>query len=90
MDPASKVLAEASASETPRTWAALSEWSDVPLHTLYYRARGRRSREEKAQRQQYLTVEEEQALVTFLLLMSSLGQPVQIKYLPLLAFSLAR
>jgi len=90
MDRASKVLAQARTSDTPRTWAALSELGDVPLHTLYYRAHGRASREEKAQRQQYLTVEEEKALVTFLLLMSSLGQPVRIKYIPSLAFSLAR
>lgn len=63
---------------------------DVPLHTLYYRAHGRPSIEEKAQRQQYLTPEEEKALVAFLLLMSNLGQPVRIKYIPSLAFSLAR
>ena len=44
--------------------------------------------EEKAQRQQYLTPEEEKALVAFLLLMSDLGQPVRIKYIPSLAFSL--
>jgi hypothetical protein len=90
MDPASKVLAKARSSDTSRTWVALSEWGDVPLHTLYYRARGRPSREEKAQRQQYLTADEEKALVTFLLQMSSLGQPVRIKYIPSLAFSVAR
>lgn len=45
---------------------------------------------EKAQRQQYLTKEEEKALVTFLLLMSNLRHPVRIKYIPSLAFSLAR
>ncbi|KAF2818260.1 hypothetical protein CC86DRAFT_337399, partial [Ophiobolus disseminans] len=44
----------------------------------------------KAQAQQYLTVEEEKALVAFLLLMSSFGQPVRIKYIPALAFSIAR
>ena len=45
---------------------------------------------EKAQGQQYLTPEEEKALISFLLLMSDLGQPVRIKYIPSLAFSLAR
>ena len=45
---------------------------------------------EKAQRQQYLTLQEEKALFTFLLLMSDLGQPVRIKYIPSLAFTLAR
>ncbi|KAH8723334.1 hypothetical protein GQ44DRAFT_563996, partial [Phaeosphaeriaceae sp. PMI808] len=43
-----------------------------------------------AQRQLYLTVEEEKALVAFLLLMSSFRQPVRIKYIPTLAFSIAR
>ncbi|KAF2627124.1 hypothetical protein BU25DRAFT_342356, partial [Macroventuria anomochaeta] len=37
-----------------------------------------------------LTVEEEKALVAFLLLMSSFDQPVCIKYIPTLAFSIAR
>ena len=89
MDRASKVLAQARTSDTRTTWAALAARGDVPLHTLYYRVRGRASREEKAQCQQYLTVEEEKALVTFLLMKSSLGQPVRIKYIPSLAFSLA-
>jgi hypothetical protein len=70
MDRASKVLVQAPPDVT-RTWAALSDLSGVPLTTLYYRAHGRPSREEKARRQQYLTVEEEKALVTFLLLMAS-------------------
>jgi hypothetical protein len=90
MDRASQVLAQGLPPDVPRTWAALSERGDVPLHTLYYRAHGRPSIDEKAQRQQYLTLQEEKALVTFLLLMSDLGQPVRIKYIPSLAFTLAR
>lgn len=89
MDQASKVLAQASLHE-PTTWAALSDASGVPLTTLYNRAHGRRSKEAKAQSQQYLTVEEEKALVAFILLMHSFGQPVRIKYIPTLAFSIAR
>lgn len=89
MDRASKALAQAPPNDT-RTWAARSDTSGVPLTTLYNRARGRPSKEETAQRQQYLTVEEEKALVAFLLLMSSFGQPVRIKYIPTLAFSIAR
>lgn len=46
--------------------------------------------EDKAQGQQYLTPEEEKALVSFLLLISNLGQPIQVKYIPSFAFSLAR
>ncbi|KAF2818107.1 hypothetical protein CC86DRAFT_309891 [Ophiobolus disseminans] len=46
--------------------------------------------DEHAQSKQYLTAEEEIALVKFLLLMSSLRHPVRIKFLPSLAFSIAR
>jgi hypothetical protein len=90
MDRARQVLAQGLPPDVPRTWAAPSEWGDVPLPTLYYRAHIRPSKEEKAQRQQYLTIEEEKSLVSFLLLMSDLGQPVRIKYIPSLAFSVAR
>lgn len=90
MNRASQVLAQSLPPDVPRTWAALSERGDVPLTTLYYRAHGRPSARQKAQRQQYLTTEEEKALVTFLLSMSNLGHPVRIKYIPSLAFSLAR
>jgi hypothetical protein len=88
MDRASKALAEAPLNDD-RPWAARSDASGVPLTTLYNRARGRPSIEAKAQSQQYLTVEEEKALAAFLLLMSSFGQPVCIKYIPVLAFRLA-
>ena len=90
MDRASKVLAQGLPPDVPKTWAALSERSGVLLTTLYYRAHRRQSMKEKAQGQQYLTPEEEKALATFLLLMSDLGQPVIVKYIPSLAFSLAR
>jgi hypothetical protein len=90
MDRASQVLAEGFPVDLPQTWAARSEYAGVPLTTLYYRARGRPSEKEKAQQQQYLTPAEEKALVAFLLLMSNLGYPVRIKYIPSLAFTLAR
>lgn len=89
MDAASKALAEAPPDDA-RTWAARADSSGIPLTTLYNRHRGRPSKEEIAQRQQYLTVEEEKALVAFLLLMCSFGQPVRIKYIPRLAFSIAQ
>jgi hypothetical protein len=44
--------------------------------THYHRARGRRSIEEKAQSQQYLTPWEEDVVVKFELQMSDLGQPI--------------
>ena len=85
---ASEALIEASLPREP--YNAISNRSKVPLSTLYHRARGRRSKEEKAQGQQYLTPLEEKALEKFLLLMFDLGNPVQIKYLSSLAFSIAR
>jgi len=89
-DPASKALAEASLPGEPRTYDAISKRSRVPLTTLYYRNHGRRSKEEKAQGQQYLTPSEEKALERYLKLMADLGNPVRIKFLPSLAFSIAR
>jgi hypothetical protein len=89
IDAASKALAEATPDDD-RTWAARADSSGVALTALYNRHRGRPSKEEVGQRQQYLTVEEEKALVAFLLLISSFGQPVRIKYIPTLAFSIAR
>ncbi|PSN58573.1 hypothetical protein BS50DRAFT_448315, partial [Corynespora cassiicola Philippines] len=45
---------------------------------------------EAAQRRQYLTPDEEKAVVKFLLMKSHLGHPVRIKLLPSIAFSIAR
>ena len=81
MDPASKALAEAPPDDNI-TWATRADSSGVALTTLYNRYRGRPSKEAIAQRQQYLSVEEEKALVAFLLLMSSFRLPVRIKYIP--------
>jgi hypothetical protein len=80
MDRASQVLAQGLAFGVPRTYAALAEHGEVALFTLHHRARGRRSRKEKDQSQQYLTPSEEKAVVKFLLQMSDLRQPVRIKY----------
>ena len=90
MDPASQALAQRLPDGVRDTCAARSEYGNVPVSTLIHRRLGRRSRAEQAQSQQYLTREEEKALVKFLLLMSSLGQPVRVKYLRSLAFSIAR
>ena len=89
-DRASQALAEGVPPGESRTFDAMSKRSKVPLSTLYHRAHGRRSIEEKAQSQQYLTPCEEKAVVEFMLQMDDLGQPVRIKYLPSLAFSVAR
>jgi hypothetical protein len=89
-DHASKALAEPSLPGEPQTYDAISKRSGVPLTTLYYRNHGRRSKEEKAQGQQYLTLSEEKALEKYLKLMADFGNPVQIKFLRSLAFSIAR
>ncbi|PVH73962.1 DDE-domain-containing protein, partial [Cadophora sp. DSE1049] len=89
-DRASRALAEASLPGEPRTYDATSKRSGVPLATLYHRDHGRPSRDEKAQGQQYLTPPEENALEKYLKLMADLGNPVRIKFLPSLAFSIAR
>ena len=49
MDKASRVLAEGLPEGMPNIYAALAAHHNVPLSTLHYRARGRRSREAKAQ-----------------------------------------
>lgn len=89
-DRASKALAEASLPREPRTYDATSKRNEVPLFTLFYRAHERRSREKKVESQQYLTPSKEKTLEKYLKLMIDLGNPVRIKYLFALAFSIAR
>ena len=74
----------------PRTYAALSKYSKVSRTTLWNRAHGRLSVEEKTISQQCLTPSEEKVLVEYLLRMSNNGFPVPIKYLCSLAFIIAR
>jgi hypothetical protein len=90
MDRASQALAEVFSEGEPAPYRAVSEKSSVPRSTLHRRKHGGASIEVKAQSQQYLTPDEEKAMVKFLLLMSSFGHPVRIKYIPSLAFSIAR
>ena len=61
-DRASEALAARFPPGEPRTYDAISKHGNVPLSTLHHRARGRRSKKEKAQSQQYLTPSEEKAL----------------------------
>jgi hypothetical protein len=90
MDDASQVLTQGVPAGMPTSYRALADYSGVAYSTLHHRAHGRRSIEQKAQSQQYLTPYEEDALVTFLLQMSDLGQPVRIKHIPSLAFVITR
>jgi hypothetical protein len=90
MDRASQALAQDVPCGVRNTYRALADHHDVPRSTLHDRAHGRRSQEEKAQSQQYLTPCEEKAIINFLLQMAEFGQPVRIKHIPSLAFSVAR
>lgn len=84
------MLAQALPAGVLGTYAARSEHGKISISTLIHRSYGRRSREKYAQSQQYLTRDEEKAIVKFLLLMSNIGPPVRIKFISSLAFSLAR
>jgi hypothetical protein len=90
MDRASQVLAQGISPGVPNSYRALADHGNVPHSTLHHCARGRRSREEKAQSQQYLTPLEEDVIVKFLLQMSDLGQPIRMKFIPSIAFSVTR
>jgi hypothetical protein len=87
MDKASQVLAQALPSGIPESYRAIADQSGLPRFTLYHRAHGRRSIKLKAGSQQYLTSAEEKAAIGFILQMSDLRTPVQIKYIPHIAFS---
>ena len=89
-DRASEALAEGLLPGEPRTYRTISRHRYVPLSTLHHRAQGRRSKEQKAQSQQYLAPSEEKALERFLTLISDLGSPVRIKFVPSLAFIITR
>ena len=84
------MLAQGCPAGVPNSFRALADHGDVPRTTLQHRARGRRSLQDKAQSQQYLHTWEEKALVKFLLQQDALGRPVRIKYVPSIAFNLAR
>ncbi|KAJ5751478.1 uncharacterized protein N7511_008443 [Penicillium nucicola] len=86
-DPATLALID---SAHGLTWSTKSEVSHVPASTLWHRANGRPSKEEKAANQQYLTTSEEDALVHDILRMSKNGYPPAVKFLPMLAGVLRR
>lgn len=90
MDHASRVLAEGLPASQPSTYAALSEHGKVPRSTVWHRAHGRPSKEDKARQQQYLTPEEEKALAQCLKRRANIGYAVPIKHLPSLAFIIAQ
>lgn len=90
MDRASQVLAQSIPSGIPKSYRALADHRGVPRSTFYHRAQGRRSLKEKATSQQYFTSYEKRAFVQFLLQRSDFEQPIQIIFIPSLAFSLSQ
>ncbi|KAJ6203576.1 hypothetical protein PSV09DRAFT_1132540, partial [Bipolaris maydis] len=72
-------MAQAIPFNPPTTRTSPLQDNAIPYHTRYYRKSGRPSMKEKAQGQQYLTPDEEKALIAYLLLISKLGQPARIK-----------
>jgi hypothetical protein len=89
MDSASAVLSEGLDPAEANTLVALSKSSKIPYTTLWHRAHGRPSLQDKARGQQYLTPSEEEALVQYLLRMSRNGFPIPVKYLRSLAHVIA-
>lgn len=89
-DQARPELAQDLPAGVRRTYTALAEHGHVARSTLHHRARGRRSKAEQNESQQYLTPAEEKAIVKFVLQLAGLGRPVRIKYIPSLAFSVAQ
>lgn len=90
MDRETQILAQGLPPGVPPSYRALADHGNAARSTLHARAHGRPSMKKKAQSQQYLHPWEEDALVKFLLQMSDLGQPVRIKFIPYLAFCIAR
>ncbi|KAK7177908.1 transposase [Paraphaeosphaeria sporulosa] len=90
MDREAQILAQGLPPGVPPSYRALADHGNAARSTLHARAHGRPSMKKKAQSQQYLHPWEEDALVKFLLQMSDLGQPVRIKFIPYLAFCIAR
>ena len=90
MDRVTRALIDGTPHGVRNTWRARAEYHDVPHSTLHDRAHGVLSKEQKAQGQQYLTPCEERAVVNFVLQMQEFGQRILIKYIPSLAFSIAR
>jgi hypothetical protein len=89
MDSATLALSEGLDPTENRTYAALSKSKKIPYTTVWHRAHGRPSMQDKAKSQQYLTESGEHALVEYALRMANNGFPVPVKYLRSLAHVIA-
>jgi hypothetical protein len=84
MDPATAALDRFGHSDY--TYKALSELCGLPASTLCHRKNGRMSIQQRAANQQYLSPQEEKALVSYLLRMSRNGYPLPVKFARNLAY----
>jgi hypothetical protein len=88
MDPATVAL-DRFGHSLEYTYKVLSEISRVPASTVGHRNRGRISIQQRATNQQYLSPQEEKALVTYLLRMARNGFPLPVKFARTLAHVIA-
>ena len=89
IDPATAILDRFGHSKS-NTYATLSRLNGVPESTLWHRDHGRLSIQQKGAKQQYLTPQEEKALVNYVLRMSKNGYPLPIKFVRILALVIVR
>jgi hypothetical protein len=87
--PAEAALVENRDASTNKSYSALAASSGIPKSTLWHHAHGRRSRKAKPASQQYLTPQEEKALVAYLLQLLQAcrnGYPLPVKAVRALAY----
>ena len=72
------------------SYATRSRSTGIPASTLWRRANNKPSRADKAASQQYLTPQEEQALVGYVLRLADNGYPLPVKFLRSLAVVIVR
>jgi hypothetical protein len=89
IDPSTDILDRFGHSKA-NTYATLSGLSGVPESTLWHRDHSRPSIQQKGAKQQYLTIQEEKALVNYVLRMSRNGYPLPVKFVRTLALVIVR
>lgn len=88
MDPATAALDRFGHSEY--TYREISNFCGLPASTLCHRKNGRMSIQQRATNQQYLSPQEEKALLTYLLRMAKNRYPLPVKFLRDLALVIVR
>jgi len=90
MGRASHVLADGLPEGVLTTYVTPSKCGQVPYSTIYHRVSGQPSKEDKAKSEQYFTPSEEKVRMKYLLRIITLGFPIRMKHLPLLASIIVR